>query len=94
MIDAIKKAMKLSEVRPQFPKDIRREPLRNSATIAVIMAQPAAAIPTAYTMNRASKAPLRALRPSWISDGHSISERLRCNGPISSSLLSTVLISK
>jgi hypothetical protein len=94
IIDATKKAMKLSDARPQFPKDMRREPLRNSATRAAMIAQPAAAMPIAYKTKVASNAVLRSLRPSWISDGQSMSERLIWRGPISSSLFRTVLISK
>jgi hypothetical protein len=64
MIDAIRSAAKLSDARPQLPKEMRREPLRNKATSAAIIANPAAAIPMAYRTNVASIAVLRALRPS------------------------------
>lgn len=94
MIDAIRKATKLSVARPQLPNETRREPLRNSATREAIMAHPAAAIPMAYKTNVASKAVFRSFRPLCISEGQSISERLICRGPISSSWFRTVLISK
>ena len=42
----------------------------------------------------ASRAVLRALRPSWISDGQLISDKFKCRGPISSSWFSCLEMSK
>lgn len=47
MMDAIRKARKESDVRPQLPNDIKREPWRKKARSAVRIAQPAAAMPMA-----------------------------------------------
>jgi hypothetical protein len=47
IIEAINKARKERDARPQFPKERRREPCRKTAMREVRITQPAAAMPMA-----------------------------------------------
>jgi hypothetical protein len=46
-MEAMSSVTKLTDARPQFPNDMRREPCRKSATSEAMMAQPDAAMPMA-----------------------------------------------
>ncbi len=47
MIKAMSSATKATDARPQFPKEIRRDPCRKKAAREERMAHPAAAMPMA-----------------------------------------------
>jgi hypothetical protein len=94
MTEAMIKQVAAIEAMPQFPKDMIRELARRRARREAKMASPEAAIPMIYSTKVASRAMLSLFRPSWISEGQSMSERLMCKGPISSSSLSGVTRSK